>query len=173
MIGYADSSTMRLPPTKDSISWNIDLHTVPTGTNTTLLLEIIEKTLKLWSGNSALVFVRSDSPMISLKFGRIDGPHGHVAATECVSGCHGARTIVFDNAEKWSLHLGRRSTNNKQYDFWNVLAHEIGHAMGLGHATEPESLMHSIYIPRRFYLSAADREHLFRKREKDASSKEL
>ena len=74
--------------------------------------------------------------------------------------------ILLDSAERWALHgLGwkdRRKTDvfaggPQTFYIAPVLLHEIGHAIGLVHATSaPEDAMAPYYVPNRVRLSPRD-----------------
>lgn len=57
-----------------------------------------------------------------------------------VNGTSAAGDIHFDIAETWKLGFG-----GPGFDIFQVAAHEIGHAIGLGHTGVPASLMNPFY----------------------------
>ncbi|KAM6084889.1 LOW QUALITY PROTEIN: matrix metalloproteinase-20-like [Theristicus caerulescens] len=64
-----------------------------------------------------------------------DGPRGTLAPA-CPSGMGGDNHL--DSAEKWTM-----GTNG--FNLFTVAAHEFGHALGLGHPTDPSALMYPTY----------------------------
>lgn len=56
------------------------------------------------------------------------------------NGATAAGDIHFDTAEAWTLGF-----SGPGFDIFQVLAHEIGHALGLSHTAEPASLMNPFY----------------------------
>jgi hypothetical protein len=71
-----------------------------------------------------------------------DGPSGTLAHGYFppANGFTAAGDIHFDTAELWKLGFG-----GPGFNIFNVLAHEIGHAIGLGHTGVPGSLMNPFY----------------------------
>lgn len=57
-----------------------------------------------------------------------------------VNGAFAAGDIHFDSAETWKLSFG-----GPGFDIQQVMAHEIGHAIGLDHTAVPSSLMNPFY----------------------------
>lgn len=71
-----------------------------------------------------------------------DGPGGVLAHGYYppANGNTAAGDIHFDSAELWTIGFG-----GSGFDIFQVMAHEIGHAIGLGHSAVANSLMNSGY----------------------------
>jgi hypothetical protein len=68
-----------------------------------------------------------------------------------VNGDTAAGDIHFDSADTWKIGFG-----GSGFDIFQVFAHELGHALGLGHTTVPNSLMNPNYTETFSGLQADD-----------------
>ncbi|XP_050533432.1 matrix metalloproteinase-2-like [Daktulosphaira vitifoliae] len=51
--------------------------------------------------------------------------------------------IHFDESEDWTLDVNNNENNG--VNFYSVAIHEMGHSLGLGHSSEPDSIMNPYY----------------------------
>uniref|UniRef100_A0A8C3IYE7 Peptidase metallopeptidase domain-containing protein n=1 Tax=Chrysemys picta bellii TaxID=8478 RepID=A0A8C3IYE7_CHRPI len=121
----------------------------------------IQKAFKVWSDVSPLTFKRiydgNADIMMSFETGDhrdnspFDGPDGLLAhAFQPGNGIGG--DVHFDEAESWT-----KGSNG--YNLFLVAAHELGHALGLSHSTDPGALMYPTYSytePNEFRLPQDD-----------------
>jgi hypothetical protein len=76
-----------------------------------------------------------------------------------VLGCYsGSDVITLIQGWSWFTGADASSIGADQYDFETIVSHELGHALGLGHSSDPTSTMFASLATSqvRRYLTAAD-----------------
>jgi hypothetical protein len=80
-------------------------------------------------------------------------------AKQGVLGCASdSGEITFINGWSWYSGADPNRIKSRQYDFQTIVAHELGHALGLGHSTDATSVMYAKLEPGkvRRWLAARD-----------------
>ncbi|NXP07235.1 MMP1 collagenase, partial [Thinocorus orbignyianus] len=121
----------------------------------------IQKALSVWSNVTPLTFQKVEDKeadiMISFAYrdhydnSPFDGPNGQLAhAFQPGEGIGG--DVHLDEEEAWSK-------NGVGYNLFIVIAHELGHSLGLSHSNDPGALMYPTYSytdPNEFLLPQDD-----------------
>nr|XP_033805300.1 matrix metalloproteinase-20-like [Geotrypetes seraphini] len=164
--GVPDVENYELYANKSKWTWNIITYRLVNYTRKLTAKEVdkaINMSLKVWSDVTPLNFVKTDNEDadIMIKFASkdhgdffpFDGPRGTLGhAYEPGEGIGG--DIHLDEEEVWTMGYIK-----KGYDLFNVVAHELGHALGLGHSKDPNALMYPKYKffqPKGYQLSPDD-----------------
>jgi hypothetical protein len=129
------------------------IQSVPDLPDKQIPLNALHKALNAWKSlNPNLDFIESDNPVIEIRW--------QVYASETHSGLATCNSILFGilNHCVLDISVGNEDCNgnyvqNDENMVSNIIMHEIGHAIGLGHSTDKTHLMYSDESPMSVFDS--------------------
>ncbi|MBT8172437.1 MAG: matrixin family metalloprotease [Nitrosopumilus sp.] len=111
----------------------------------------LEKAITTWEyNNPQLKFVESENPNIEIKWQEFSSPT-HTGLATCNSVLFGILSHCVLNISVGSLDCNENFIQNDENMVTNILMHEIGHALKLGHTNETGHLMYSHESPQESF----------------------
>jgi hypothetical protein len=150
---------------KPVITWRVD--TAPPPLTVAALRRAVTRATAEWSRASGLAITEAlgTAPVDIAITAERPGEHGDSCAFDASTLAHAFFPSESDpicphgkvhvNAGQ-RLTLTARPSPGPPYDLESVLLHELGHALGLGHSTDPDSVMWSTYAGTRRRLATDD-----------------
>ncbi|XP_053557841.1 matrix metalloproteinase-17 [Bombina bombina] len=136
---------------KRNLSWRIRTYPKESALGHDTVRALMYYALKVWSDITPLNFheVAGNNADIQIDFSRadhndgypFDGPGGTVAHAFFPGDLHTSGDTHFDDEESWTF----RSSDVHGMDLFAVAVHEFGHAIGLTHISDMESIMRPYY----------------------------
>ncbi|XP_023396342.2 matrix metalloproteinase-26 [Loxodonta africana] len=156
---YYSVSPERLKWDEDTLTYRIINY--PYGLKTSTVKDIMRAAVSIWSSVTPLVFEQVDDRDADIKISFWALAHGDGLPFDGRGGVLGHAflphsetpgVVHFDKDEHWS-------TSHRGINLFLVATHELGHALGLYHSGNPNSIMYPTYEykdPRTFHLSLED-----------------
>jgi hypothetical protein len=149
-------------PGQGSAELTYYLGEAPAQMNQAVFESTMERALDVWAEVADITFARTmvagKTDSLDITFKNLDGKGGTLAQgyfPDDVNPARIAGDIQFDSSERWEVG---NNLGSQAFDLLMVAVHEIGHALGLDHATAAGSVMApSVSANQRFTgLNSAD-----------------
>lgn len=129
----------RWPGVNPDLPWHVDLSGYVGTLTRGELLGAFSQAWQWWSDAAEIAPRMVDSAndaVVRIHFARIDGPNGVLAWSELADNSRRPKTQRYDNSEKWSI----------EWFLQAVIAHELGHVLGLEHDTQSSGALMAPFI---------------------------
>ena len=123
------------------------IQTIPTLPDKQIPLNALHKALDTWKSlNPNLDFVESDNPNIEIRW-QVYASETHSGLSTCNSALFGILNHCVLDISLGDKDCSGNFVQNDENMVSNIIMHEIGHALGLGHSADKNHLMYSDESP--------------------------